>query len=146
MLSRRGTETSPVVGGLLADDQAEHGGLAGAVGPDQPDLLAGIELERGLDEQDLPAVLLADVVERDHGPGILAGLPGGRTLRARARWGSARHARPEHALRAVPRPRPRGPSVGVRRLVGPGFPARGVKRIPTRPKMGKKPWTGPDRG
>ena len=40
---------------------------AGAVGADQPDLLAGVDLERRLDEQDLAAVLLADRAERDHG-------------------------------------------------------------------------------
>ena len=33
------------VGGLLAEDEAEQGGLAGAVGPDQPDPLARIDLE-----------------------------------------------------------------------------------------------------
>ena len=52
---------------LLADDHPEERGLARAVRPDQADLFAGIELEGGVDEQDLPAVLLADVRERDHG-------------------------------------------------------------------------------
>ena len=42
-----------VVGLLLAGDEAEDGGLAGAVGPDEPDLLAGVDLERRVDEQDL---------------------------------------------------------------------------------------------
>src|SRR6185503_781296 len=55
-----------VVGLVLAGDQPEHRGLARAVGPDQPDLLAGVDLERRVDEQDLPAVLLADRAERDH--------------------------------------------------------------------------------
>ncbi|HEX3473539.1 MAG TPA: hypothetical protein VHT91_00785 [Kofleriaceae bacterium] len=55
-----------VVGLVLAGDQPEHGGLAGAVGADQPDLLARVDLERGVDEQDLPTVLLADRAERDH--------------------------------------------------------------------------------
>ena len=55
-----------LVGLLLADDHPEQGGLAGAVGPDQADLLAGIELERRVDEQDLPAVLLADAGKRNH--------------------------------------------------------------------------------
>jgi len=51
---------------LLAGHQAKQRGLAGAVGPDQPDLLAWIELERRIDEQDLGPVLLADGGERDH--------------------------------------------------------------------------------
>ena len=55
-----------LVGRLLADDHAEDRGLAGAVGPDQADLLAGIQLERGVDEEELLAVLLVDVRERDH--------------------------------------------------------------------------------
>ncbi len=54
------------VGLLFADDHPEQGGLAGAVGADQADFLAGIELERGVDEQDLPAVLLADAGKRNH--------------------------------------------------------------------------------
>src|SRR5439155_192789 len=40
--------------------------LAGAVRADEADLLAGIELERGIDEEDLLAVLLADAGEGDH--------------------------------------------------------------------------------
>ena len=56
-----------VVGLLLAGDHAEQRRLAGAVGPDQPRLLAFLEAHRGVDEQDLMAVLLADVVETDHG-------------------------------------------------------------------------------
>ena len=56
-----------LVGLLLAGDHAEQGGLAGAVRPDQADLLAAVESRRGLDEEDLVAVLLADVVETDHG-------------------------------------------------------------------------------
>ena len=55
-----------VVGRLLADDHAEDGGLAGAVRADEADLLAGIELERRVDEEQLLAVLLADVGEGDH--------------------------------------------------------------------------------
>ena len=56
-----------LVGGLLADDQAEERRLAGAVRSHEPHLLAGVQLERGVDEQELPAVLLADARERDHG-------------------------------------------------------------------------------
>src|SRR5215213_4854851 len=55
-----------VVRGLLAGDHAEEGRLARAVRSDQAGLLAGVELKRGLDEEDLFAVLLADVGEGDH--------------------------------------------------------------------------------
>ena len=50
----------PFVGRFLADDHPEERGLAGPVGPDKTDLLARIELEGRVDEEDLPAVLLAD--------------------------------------------------------------------------------------
>ena len=53
---------------LLSDDQAEERGLARAVGTDEPDLLARVELEGRVDEKDLPAVLLAEMGERDHEP------------------------------------------------------------------------------
>ena len=56
----------PVVRHLLADDHPEERRLAGAVRPDEADLLARIELERGVDEENLPAVLLADARKRDH--------------------------------------------------------------------------------
>ncbi len=55
-----------VVGLLLAGDQPEDGRLAGAVGADEADLLAAVDRRRGLEEEDLLAVLLADVVETDH--------------------------------------------------------------------------------
>ena len=58
----------PFVGRLLADDHPEQRGLAGPVGSDKTDFLARIELERGVDEQDLPAVLLADLGEGNHAP------------------------------------------------------------------------------
>ncbi len=56
-----------VVGMLLAHDHAEQRGLARAVGPHQPDLLARIELEGRVDEEHLLPVLLADIGKRDHG-------------------------------------------------------------------------------
>jgi hypothetical protein len=55
-----------LVGAFLARDHAEEGGLARSVRTHEADLLAGVELEGGLDEQDLPAVLLADAREGDH--------------------------------------------------------------------------------
>ncbi len=51
---------------FLAHDHAEKRGFAGAVRPDQADLLARIELERGVDEDQLLAVLLVDTGERNH--------------------------------------------------------------------------------
>jgi len=55
-----------VVGRVLADEQAKHRRFTGAVRTDQADLLAGIDLERGIDEQDLSAVLLGHLRKRDH--------------------------------------------------------------------------------
>ena len=55
-----------LVGFLFTGDHPEQRGLARAVRPDQADFLAGIELEGRVDEQQLPAVLLRDGVERDH--------------------------------------------------------------------------------
>ena len=52
---------------FLADDHPEQRRLAGAVRADEADLFAGIELEGGVDEEDLPAVLLADAGKRNHG-------------------------------------------------------------------------------
>jgi hypothetical protein len=54
------------VRGFFADDHAEQRRLAGAVGPDQAHLVARVDLEGGVDEQHLPAVLLADVREGNH--------------------------------------------------------------------------------
>ena len=54
------------VGHFLAGDHPEDRRLAGPVRADEADFLTRIELERGVDEQDLPAVLLADVGQRDH--------------------------------------------------------------------------------
>ena len=56
----------PIVRRLFPDDHPEEGGLAGAVRPDEADPLAWIELKGGIDEQNLPAVLFVDSIERDH--------------------------------------------------------------------------------
>ena len=58
-----------LVGLLLAGDHPEQRRLAGAVGADEADLLALQERRGGLDEEDLVAVLLADVVETNHARG-----------------------------------------------------------------------------
>src|SRR4029078_2224427 len=55
-----------VIGPVLAGDHAENRRLAGAVGADKPHLLALLDAHRGVDEQDLVAVLLTDVVEANH--------------------------------------------------------------------------------
>ena len=54
------------VGLILPSDHAEQRGLAGAVRADEADLVALLNRGRRLDEQDLVAVLLDDVVETDH--------------------------------------------------------------------------------
>ncbi len=54
-----------LVGVFLADDHAEERGLAGAVGADQADLLAGVQLKGGVDEDQLLAVLLVDIGKGD---------------------------------------------------------------------------------
>ena len=54
------------VGRFLADDHAEERGFAGSVGADQPDLFAGVQLERSFDEDQLLAVLFIDVRKRNH--------------------------------------------------------------------------------
>ena len=68
---------------FLADDHAEERRLAGAVRADEADLLAGIELKGGVDEQDLPAVLLADAGQRDHGYLSMVPARRGRTWNCR---------------------------------------------------------------
>src|SRR6185436_8451169 len=54
-------------GTLLADNHAKERGLARAIRPHEPHLVARIELETRFDEQELLAVLLRDVGERNHG-------------------------------------------------------------------------------
>src|SRR5215471_16608851 len=51
---------------LFAGDHAKERRLAGAVRPDEPDLLVGIQLERGVDEENLASVLFTDFGRRDH--------------------------------------------------------------------------------
>ena len=55
-----------VVGPIRAGDHPEQRRLAGAVRPDKSHLLPLLDAHRRVDEQDLMAVLLADVVEADH--------------------------------------------------------------------------------
>ena len=54
---------------IVPGDHAEDGALARAVGAHQADLLALEEAERGVDEEDLLAVLTGDGVESDHREG-----------------------------------------------------------------------------
>ena len=56
-----------IVGRFLAGDHAEKRCLAGTVRPDKSRLLSLLDAHRCVDEQDLMAVLLADVVETNHG-------------------------------------------------------------------------------
>jgi hypothetical protein len=55
-----------LVGVLLARNHPEQRRLAGSVRADEADLLALLECGGGLDEEDLVANLLADVVETNH--------------------------------------------------------------------------------
>ncbi len=55
-----------LVGRLFPDDHAKQRRLAGAVRPDEADLFSRIELEGGVDEEHLFAVLLADSGEGNH--------------------------------------------------------------------------------
>jgi hypothetical protein len=61
-----GTGHVALVGRLLAGDHSENGGLACAARADKANLFSGVELEGGLNEQNLPAVLLADAGQREH--------------------------------------------------------------------------------
>ena len=63
-----GNRDRAVVRFLLAHDHAEQCGLARAVGANQADLFAGVQLKRSVDEDQLLAVLLIDVGKRDHAP------------------------------------------------------------------------------
>ena len=56
------------VGIFFAHDHAEEGGFAGAVGPDETDFFAGVELEGGFYEDKLLPVLFIDVGKRDQLP------------------------------------------------------------------------------
>ena len=55
-----------IVRRFLADDHAKQCGLARAVRADKSDLLSWVELERRVDEEYLPTVLLADAIESNH--------------------------------------------------------------------------------
>ena len=55
-----------LVGLLLPDDHPEQRRLAGTIGTDKPHLLTPVEGGGSLDEDDLVAVLLADIVEANH--------------------------------------------------------------------------------
>jgi hypothetical protein len=61
-----GNGDRPFVRFLLVHDHAKEGGLAGAIGPHQADLLAGIQLKRSVDKNQLLAVLFIDIGKRDH--------------------------------------------------------------------------------
>src|ERR1700722_17667484 len=54
------------VGLLLARDHPEQRGLAGPVRTDEADLFSLVEDTGGLDEENMVAILLADIVETNH--------------------------------------------------------------------------------
>ena len=94
-----------LVGLLLAGDHPEQRGLAGPVRTDEADLLALVERRGGLDEEDLLAVLFADIVETDHccgdfREGCCGALMPRRGVEGRAFcWGAGRY-RPNERIRA----------------------------------------------
>jgi hypothetical protein len=51
---------------FLRRDHAEQSRLAGAVRANQAHLLAGVQLKRSIDKNQLLAVLLIDIGKRDH--------------------------------------------------------------------------------
>ena len=51
---------------FFADNHAKESRLAGAIGPNEPNLLSRVELERRVHEENLTAVLLTDAGKRDH--------------------------------------------------------------------------------
>ena len=55
-----------LVGQLLPSNQPEQRGLARAVGTDEADFLALLDRRGGFDEDDLVAILLADIIETNH--------------------------------------------------------------------------------
>ncbi len=55
-----------LVGGFFAHDHAKERGLAGSVGADQTDFLAGIELKGSIHKDELLPVLLVNVRKRNH--------------------------------------------------------------------------------
>ena len=66
MVSRFGTVTSPSSGSSSPTTMRNKRRLARAVRTHQPDLLAGVQLKRSVDEDKLLAVLLVDIRKRDH--------------------------------------------------------------------------------
>jgi hypothetical protein len=66
MVAFRGTVTSPSSGDSSPTIMRKSVVLPAPLGADQADLVAGIELEGRVDEEDLPAVLLVDAGKRDH--------------------------------------------------------------------------------
>ena len=69
----------PASGCFLLHDHPEDGRLARAVRPDEADLLAFEGAHRGVEEEDLLAVLLGDLVETDHEASCVAAIArGGR--------------------------------------------------------------------
>src|SRR5512145_1897432 len=56
----------PIVWPFFADDHAKEGGFPRTVRPHEAHAFAWVQLEGGVDEEDLLAVLLVDAIEADH--------------------------------------------------------------------------------
>src|SRR4029077_20287541 len=61
-----GDRDRALVGSFLADHHPEQRCFARPIGTDQSDFFAGIQLKRSIHEEQLLAILLIDVGERDH--------------------------------------------------------------------------------
>src|ERR1700691_5685697 len=68
-----GDRDRALVGSFLADHHTEQRCLARPIGTDQPNFFAGIQLKRSVHEEQLLAILLIDVGERDHFEGATRG-------------------------------------------------------------------------
>ena len=63
----RGRRDRPAVGALVAGEQAQQRGLAGAVGADEPGAVAGVEGERQPFEEGCAVVALGQIECSEHG-------------------------------------------------------------------------------
>src|ERR1700683_4832940 len=68
-----GDRDRALVGSFLADHHPEERCLARPIGTDQPNFFARIQLKRSIHEEQLLAILLIDVCERDHFEGATRG-------------------------------------------------------------------------
>ena len=90
----------PFIGQFLSGHHPEQRRFARAVGADKADLLALQKRCRSLDEQNLVAVLFADILKSDHGENILSIILRAVIMRALMAWGgrSGHRLQPANSL------------------------------------------------